>query len=134
LAALLVAAVVVQTLQSVDSLSPMQWAGATAGILVGAFIAYLIALPSRVVFDSAQREMRVHHSRWPGRGETRCAFDDLTDVEVHTDASRAERIALLTSRGPIPLTRHFSGFEPHDENARAIKTWLGDHGCELPRA
>lgn len=132
LGAALCAAVVFQTLQSAASLSASEWAGASAGILVGGFITYLMALPSRVVFDSSRREIRLRHSGWPGRGENRCAFDDVTGVEVQEDSSiGAKRVVLLTSRGPIPLTRHFSGIEPHRKTASTIQKWLRGHGCEL---
>ena len=129
----LAAAVLVQTLRSADSLTAAQWTGAITGIAVGVIIGYLMALPSRVVFDSVGREVRWQHKGWPGRDQGRCPLQDVTDVQVLSDSPNGgpERVTLLTSKGLIPLTRDFRAFEPHQQTASVIRKWLRVHGYEL---
>ena len=133
-ATVLVIAVLVDTLRDASRLSAAQWAGATAGILVGAFIAYLTALRSRIVFDAKLGEVRWHHSGWPGQGRGRCPLSDLVSVQPLGDSSvgGAQGLALLTSQGRIPLTRHVLSVErSHEETAASIRKWLSLHGQSL---
>jgi hypothetical protein len=128
LAAALVIGVAVQALGSASSLAIGEWVATSAGVLVGSCIAYLSALPSHVVFDAARDEVRWQHRGWPGQLRGSCLLADMKGVRVDADTSRAERLVLVTSAGVVPLTRHFSGIEPHAANAAAVKEWLELHG------
>ena len=136
-AAVLVLAVLIDTLRSAASLSAGQWVGATAGILVGGFIAYLMASRSRVVFDAERREVRWHHSGWPGQGQGACPLDDLTAVRLLGDESEggAQGLALLTLHDSVSLTRHNLAVQrSHKETAVSIREWLSRHGYDVPAA
>ncbi len=128
LAAALVLAVVVQTLGSARSLGPGEAIAAVLGIGVGSLVAYLSALRSRVVFDAPGREVRWQHRGWPGRGRGSCPLAQVSGVEVCAEPSGATRLALTTSQGVVPLTRHFWGTEPHEQSAAAIRSWLERQG------
>ena len=134
LAGILVIAVVIQTLSSAGTLNLESWIGACAGIGVGGFITYLMALPSQVVFDGKQREVRWHHGGWPGRGKGHCSLDTITGVQVLTETPNPgpERIALMTTTGVTPLLRHYSGVEPHLQTAAIIRDWLRRQGLVIP--
>ena len=127
IAAALVIGVIVQTIESAPSLGPGEWVAAGAGILVGSLVSYLSALPSRVVFDAARGDVRWQHFGWPGRVRGSCPLGQVTGVELLADSSGAQRLALSTSAGVVPLTRNFLGFEPHARHAAAIREWLALH-------
>ena len=132
IAAVLAFAVLAQALRSPGSVSLSGWVGTVLGSAVAGFIAYLMALPSRVVFDAGAGEVSWHHKGWPGRAHGRRKLDEITGVEV---ASRspggdgAGRVTLLTAEGPIPLTRDFWGIGRHEQTAKRIREWLGQHGA-----
>ena len=124
IAAALVIGVIIQTVDAAATLGLGEWAAAGMGILAGSFISYLSALPTRIVFDAARGEVRWQHFGWPGRVRGSCPLAEVTGVQVLSDSSRAERLALSTAAGVVPLTRHFSGIDPHEQNAAAVREWL----------
>ena len=134
LAGILVIAVVIQTVLSAATLDLESWIGACAGISVGGFVTYLMALPSQVAFDGKQREVRWHHRGWPGRGKGHCSLDTITGVQVLTETpnSGPARIGLMTTTGLMPLLRHYSGVEPHQQTAAIIRDWLRRQGLDIP--
>ena len=134
IAAALVIGVVIETVGSAKSLAIGEWVAAGTGILVGSVISYLSALPTRVVFDAVRGVVTWQHFGWPGRVRGGCPLDEVTGVEVHDDSSGASRVVLSTSAGVIPLTRHFTGFDRHTENAAAIREWLANHQKNTPAA
>jgi hypothetical protein len=131
IAAALVVGVIYETAGDAPTLGAGQWAAAGMGILVGCFISYLSALRTRIVFDAARGEVRWKHSGWPGRGLGSCPLAEVAGVEVISSPG-AERLALSTSEGLVPLTRHFSGIEPHQKNALAIREWLSQYEAGHP--
>lgn len=134
---LLVAGVFLDTLRSAPSLGPGQWAAASLGISVGALIGYFTALRSRIVFDTIQREVRWHPWGWPGKGRGACPLIDLTAIQLLgvRSSGEAQGLALLTSRGSIPLTRQIMGLErSHEKTAASLRDWLARQGYDVPIA
>lgn len=128
--AIMVIAVVVDTLWSAKSLTIGQWIGAGAGVLVGALMTYITSLSSRTVFDAECGEVCWQHNRWPGGGSGCCSWENVTDVKEIQDTSSdggGTRVALYTGEGLVPLTRHFSGTDPNKKNVDAIKKWLREY-------
>lgn len=132
LAALGVVGVVVQTVHSAASLGLGEWVATGAGVLVGSFIAYISALPSRVEFDADRGDVSWHHIGWPGRMRGNCPLDQVTGCEVVADESGNKRLVLTTSAGIVPLSRHFTAFERHERNAATVGEWLDQHGHRTP--
>lgn len=132
IAAALVVGVIVQAVVAEKSLSLGEWIATGTGSLVGSFIAYLSALRTRIVFDASRGHVQWQHFGWPGRARGGCALADVMGVEVLKDLSGASRLALTTTEGVVPLTRHFIGFNRHIENAEAIRAWLSHYRSNAP--
>ncbi len=114
------------------SLDAGDWTGLALGLAVGGFITYLVALPSRVVFSAAKREVCWEHHGWPGKASGCCPFDELEGVQAVVDPDtegHGERVVLLTQRGRVPLTRHYSGTDPSADLAATIRAWLAAADC-----
>jgi hypothetical protein len=124
IAAALVFGVVVETARSAPSLDLAEWTASVLGISVGSFIAYLTALRSCVTFDSVRQQVRWNHLGWPGRGRGSCPLARITGIRARGDEAGNKRITLTTSEGVIPLTRHYSGFERHEQVAARVRAWL----------
>ena len=131
-AAAMVVGVAIETAGSARALSLGEWIAAGLGMLVGSFISYLSALRTRVVFDASSGHVHWQHFGWPGRARGGCSLSDVTGVEVLDDQSGASRLALSTTGGVVPLTRHFTGFERHAENAAAVREWLLNCRSDTP--
>lgn len=127
IAAALVIGVIVQAVDSPNALAVGERVATGTGIVVGSVISYLSALPTRFVFDAARGVVAWRHFGWPGRVRGERPLCEVIGVEVHDDPSGASRVVLSTSTGVIPLTRHFTGFDRHTENAAAIREWLANH-------
>ena len=127
LAMSLVIGVVIQAVNSAPSLSFGEWVATGAGVLIGCIIAYLSALPSRVEFDANRCEIRWDHVGWPGRERGSLPLDQVTGIKVLADEIGAKRLAITTSTDVVPLTRHFTAFERHEQNAATIGEWLEQH-------
>ena len=127
-----VVAVIAQTANSPSSLSFSEWIGTAAGVSVGGAIAYLAALPSRVIFDATAGQVTWNHMGWPGRLQGSCPLSEVTGVELLAEESGAKRLALCTSSGLVPLTRHYTGFERHEQSATAIREWLAQYTAGPP--
>jgi hypothetical protein len=132
IAASLVIGVIVETVGSAKPLAIGEWVAVGTGILVGSVISYLSALQTRVVFDAVRGVVTWQHFGWPGRERGCCRLGQVTGVDVHDDPTGASRVVLSTSLGVIPLTRHFTGFDRHTENAEAIREWLANHQADKP--
>lgn len=132
LAASCVAGLVIKTIGSAASLSLGEWVATGAGVLVGSLIAYLSALPSRVEFDAVRSAVNWCHTGWPGRARGNCPLRQVTGIELHADESGCKRLVLTTSAGVVPLTRHFTAFERHEQNAATVREWLDRHGRGTP--
>ena len=128
LAMSLVIGVVIQTINSAPSLGFGEWIATGAGVIVGCIIAYLSALPSRVEFDAARCEIRWNHVGWPGRERGSLPLDQVTGIKVLADEIGTKRMAITTSTDVVPLTRHFTAFERHEQNADTVGEWLEQHG------
>ena len=128
-------AVLVDTLRSAPSLSAGEWVAALAGISVGAFVAYLTALRSRVVFDAEREEVRWHHAGWPGERKGACPLSRLRGIRVlgGRTSGGSHGLTLLTSEGPVRLTRALLGVDrDHAHLAATAGEWLARKGYNVP--
>jgi hypothetical protein len=134
IAAAVVIGVIIQTVEAAPTLGLGEWVAAGMGILAGSFISYLSALRTQIVFDAARGDVRWQHFGWPGRVRGSCPLAEVTGVQVLGGSSGAERVVLSTSSGVIPLTRHFVGIDPHEQNAAAVREWLSHWPPDPPVA
>jgi len=134
IALFIVLGVITETIRTASTLGVGEWIATALGILVGSLISYLSALRSRVVFDAGRGCVTWQHFGWPGRGRGSCPLDQVTEVQVLDDSSGAQRLALSTPGGVVPLTRYFSGIDPHNQNAAAIREWLSRAQSDPPAA
>ena len=127
IAAALVLGVIAQAVGSAKAIATGEWVAVVIGSLAGSAVAYLSALPTRVVFDAVRGDVSWEHFGWPGRERGGCPLSEVVGVDVHDEPSGASRVVLSTSTGVIPLTRHFTGFDRHAKNASEIREWLANH-------
>ncbi|MAE97312.1 MAG: hypothetical protein CL910_21890 [Deltaproteobacteria bacterium] len=108
--------------------------GTLLAIALFALAGFLTSRSTRFVFDAATGQVRWQHVGLLRSSEGALPFSAIQQVRVEPEPLNPDggsfRVVLGTSDGPLPLTPHYSGTEPHEENARAIRTWLSDHGVE----
>jgi hypothetical protein len=116
-----------------DSLAETLGAGATALFFV--FSAYMASTTSEFTFDATSRKVKWQERRPFAAADGVIAFSEIKGVAVQTNEDsegKSCRVVLHTNAGDTPLTRHYSGIEPHEEDtARRIATWLRAHNVEL---
>jgi len=117
-----------------DSLDASDLVGTALGIATAAAIAILMGRRSEFRFDAGTRQVNWVTEHFRSRVTGSAALDDITAVCIETNShgdGSADRVVLVTAAERLPLTWHFSGIEPHRETARAIRTWLRDHGVRV---
>jgi hypothetical protein len=132
--ALLAIVVLADALRAPASVSAADWVGTALGSTVAMVIAYLMALPSRVVFDAVTGEVSWSQAGWRGRAHGSCPLGDITGVDVASRSPNddgAQRLVLQTAHGPVPLTRDFWGFGRQEQAAAAIREWLARNGLDV---
>lgn len=98
-----------------------------AGLAFGLFT-MLSSIRTTVSFDAQRGEVSWCHqgvfSGDEGRVELNAIQSVILERQPLSRGTGSYRVVLLTSNGAIPLTPHYSGVEPHEENATAIRDWL----------
>lgn len=121
-----------------DSLSTGRLVGHVLSVAMGVVIIALVARESEFRFDAATATVYWQRRGWRdrSRGAVRLADIQVATIETNdTGDGPAQRVALVTTAGRLPLTSHYSSVEPHEETARAINLWLCQHGFgRWPRA
>jgi hypothetical protein len=81
-------------------------------------------------FDAKSRKLKWHERLPFVEASGVIAFSELTGVSVQSldDSDGVSyRVVLHIRTGDIPLTRHYSTVEPHEETARRIGVWMRAH-------
>lgn len=129
----LAVALAVRAVRHFESLDASDLVGTALGIATAAAIAFLMARRSEFRFDAETRRVNWVVEHFRSRVTGSASLDDITAVCIETNSggdTSGDRVVLVTEAERVPLTWHFSGIEPHRETARAIRTWLRDHGVE----
>ena len=131
---LLTLATAVQATSRYGSLAVGDAVGYVLGLATGVVIFVLVSGGSEVRFDAASGEVGWRRRVFLSTMQGKTPLASITGVAVvtdrHSDAG-AQRVVVSTSDGPLPLTWHYSGIEPHEETAKAVRVWLKEHGYEV---
>ena len=132
---LLVLAVVVQAFLEFETMSGKDLIGTVLGVSVCTVIVGLASRQSEFHFDTARGDLRWAQwgPFWRSQGVLR--LEEIGGVTIETNrygAGECNRVVLLTRQGRLPLTWHYSSFEPHSKIAEAIRLWLNDRGFGKP--
>ena len=131
LLAALVLGLLLRTLANYSSTGTSDLVGTALGVVTGTMILALVARRSEFRCDARLRQLQ-----WKQRGLLSSSggilpLEDICGLSMETDNHRdgpADRVVLLTTRGRLPLTPHYSGMEPHRQTRRAIRGWLCAQG------
>lgn len=118
-----------------DALSAGGIIGHVLGVATGVVIVALAARESEFRFDATTATLYWRTRGWRHRSHGAVRLADIQAVTIETNDTGdgpAQRVALITTAGRVPLTSHYSSVEPHEDTARTINRWLLDHGFVRP--
>jgi len=127
-----IAFAVAELLRPFDSVAQTVGSGLVAVFFV--FSGYMMSTRSEFRFDAESRKVKWREQRPFATAAGVIAFSELRGVavEAHDDSDgKIYRVVLHTAGGNVPLTRHYSTFEPDEDTQQRIANWLRAHDVAI---